>query len=190
MNIDEIIEKTPEKLNFKWTTSRKFKRDMYEFFNAEEFRNKSCLEIGSAYGHTSAVLCSLFKQFYGINIDTVSVSEAIKTCESFGINNFKFYVRDVYVEGLPDVVADVILVDAVHTYSAVLTDVKNSLKLKSDGKKYFVFDDVGLFPVVYNAVAELCSSGVLKAIKDIGHVPGDAFLRPLNCSEGVICVEI
>jgi hypothetical protein len=188
MNIDEILNNIPDKNEFGWTTSKKFKRELFDFFNSEEFKTKNCLEIGSAHGHTTAVLCSLFKQVYGINVD--STDAAYKTCENFGKTNVTLFVRDVYSAGLPDVVSDVIMVDAVHTTECVLKDVENSLKLKSTDKKYFIFDDVGLIPAVRNAIDILISKNTIKLIKKIGHVPGDKFKRPLSDVEGSICIEV
>ena len=51
MNIEEILINIPDKFQHKTTTSHKFKRELFEFFNKEEFKNKTCLEIVKYIGH-------------------------------------------------------------------------------------------------------------------------------------------
>lgn len=188
MTIDSILEMVPDKFSDITTTSKKFKSDVYEFFNTPDFSDKTCLEIGCKNGYTTLVLTYLFKMVYGINYDTiVSPNEFLVSKDR---SNFKLFAQDVYKLGLPVHEADVIFVDAVHTYQAVVMDVENSLKLKSDGKKYFIFDDIGLYPEVRSAVYECVSAGVLKVEKKIGYGPFDGdFVRLLSDHEGIICSE-
>lgn len=187
-NIDELLKLVPEKLEWKNTTSKKFKKDVYEFFNKPEFKELSCVEIGCARGHTTLILSNLFKKVYAINYDCTK--EASKFCNDNGSFNIDFFNQDVYSKGLPDVEADVIMIDAVHTYNAVKIDITNSLKLKSKGKKHLIFDDTGIEPSLLKLVNEYCDKKILSIVKEIGRVPGDAFHRPIYSSEGVICVEL
>ena len=186
-NIEDLLEKVPEKIKYRATTSKKFKRDVFEFFDTDYFKDKSCLEIGCASGHTTFILSKLFKNVYGV--DSSDTKEALKFCSDNGSNNVKFFKRDVYKNGLPTVEVDVILIDAEHTYKAVSLDIKNSLKLKSNSKKYFIFDDTGILPEVLRCVNDHCTKGILKIIKPIGCIPGDQFHRQLFSQEGLICVE-
>jgi len=82
------------------------------------------------------------------------------------------------------------MVDALHTYDAVQIDVYNALKLKSDGKKYFIFDDVGAYPEIINSLNDLFEKNVIKPIVKIGHSDEEKFTRPLHDWEGVICIEV
>jgi protein-L-isoaspartate O-methyltransferase len=187
-DIDTLLTLVPDKLEFKNTTSKKFKRDMFNFFNEEKFKNLACLEIGCAAGHTTLILSRLFKNVYAI--DNKHSEIANQFCKKNGSNNIEFFNTDVYIDGLPDIEADVILIDAVHTYEAVKMDITNSLKLKSAGKKYFIFDDTGTAPQVLFAVREFCAKNIMRIVTSVGCVPGDNFHRPLYNYEGLICIEL
>lgn len=188
MKIDDILALMPDKTEDRTTTSKKFKSDLYEFFKREEFSDKTCLEIGCKNGYTTLILTHIFKLVYGINYDTV-VSHT-KFLKDNNRNNFELFAQDVYKFGLPVKNVDVIFVDAVHTHAAVMSDVHNSLNLHSIGKKYFIFDDVGLYPEVKSAVDELIRSEKLSLIRSIGHSPfSSGFSGLMNDYEGVICIE-
>jgi hypothetical protein len=186
--IENLLNIVPEKYQYVKTTSKKFKLDLYNFFNKSEFKDLSCMEIGCARGHTTLILSKLFKQVYAINdLDT---SDAQKFCHLNGSYNVEFFSQDVYKHGLPNRNVDVIMIDAVHTYDAVKTDIENSLKLKSENKKYLVFDDTGICPDVYQIVKEKCDQNILQIIATIGCKPGDTFHRELYENEGIICREL
>ena len=188
MTLDSILEMVPDKFSDITTTSKRFKSDVYDFFNLPEFSDKTCLEIGCKNGYTTLILTYLFKTVYGINYDTVESPR--KFLESKGRENFELFAQDVYKLGLPVKSADVIFIDAVHTYQAVLIDIENSLKLTSKSKKYFIFDDIGLYPEVKSAVYECVNAGILKVEKKIGYGPFDGdFVRLLSDHEGIICSE-
>jgi hypothetical protein len=92
---------------------------------------------------------------------------------------------------LPVSFADVFLVDAVHTYDAVIHDtLRATKKFDSVDKKYFIYDDYGAFPDVKRAIDDLIDCGVIEIVQTIGHVVGDDFVRVLHESEGVICREV
>ena len=189
MKLEELLTLVPDKSEDKTTTSHLFKSDLYNFFKKPEFEDKTCLEIGCKNGFTTLFLTHIFKLVYGINYDTVFYPDNF--LKSHGRKNYELFAQDVYKLGLPVTSADVIFVDAVHTYQAVLLDISNSLSLTSSEKKYFVFDDIGLYPEVKAAVDECMEKNILKPEKRIGHSPfGLAFGRNLSDYEGIICSEI
>jgi hypothetical protein len=185
MNIEEILTNIPDKFQHKTTTSHKFKRELFEFFNKEEFKNKTCLEIGSNIGYTTRVLSYLFKDVIGFNLENVDVAR------NFNIDrpNVKFYAQDVYNTTFPTNYGDVFLVDAEHTYDAVISDTIRSLTFQSSDKKYFIYDDYGAFPEIKQAITDLIQHDKIEIVKYIGHGPGSNFTRPLFDYEGVICIE-
>ena len=190
--IDTLLQSIPEKglsgdMN---TTSRRFKKDLYEFFDKPEFKDKNALEIGCHYCHTSVVLSHLFTTVYALQ--EVDRPEAEEFALGQGRQNIVLVIHDMYGgKDIPIEKADVILIDAVHTYEGVKSDVKNALKLKSDGKKYFIFDDYGLSPEIKRVIDELCNTKVLTRIKTIGYKIGEPFPLhyPLLDDEGIICIE-
>jgi len=185
MNIEEILINIPDKFQHKTTTSHKFKRELFEFFNKEEFKNKTCLEIGSNIGYTTRVLSYLFKDVIGFNLENVDVAR------NFNIDrpNVKFYAQDVYKTTLPTNYGDIFLVDAEHTYDAVINDTIRSLNFQSSDKKYFIYDDYGAFPEIKQAITDLIQHDKIEIVRYIGHEPESNFTRPLFDYEGVICIE-
>lgn len=187
-DLDTILNAVPEKIQYRNTTSKKFKSDVYNFFNKPEFKELNCMEIGCAKGHSTFLFSKLFKQVYAIN--NVTIQEAQAFCSSNGSHNIEYFTQDVYKYGLPDAEVDVIMIDAVHTYEAVKTDILNTLNLRSKGKKYIIFDDTGILPEVLQIVTEMCDKNVLELITPIGCKPGDPFHRALYSDEGLICKEV
>ena len=56
-----ILKDIPDKRQDKDTTSLKFKEQLINFFG-DEWKDKTCLEIGTNKGYTTRVLSFLFKK--------------------------------------------------------------------------------------------------------------------------------
>ena len=97
MNIDKILENIPDKFEHRTTTSHRFKKDVFEFFNSPEFSDRVCVEIGSNKGHTTRVLSFLFKEVIGFNKEIVTDAEEF----NHDRKNVRFYGQDVYNTTLP-----------------------------------------------------------------------------------------
>ena len=133
--IENVLSKLPEKEEFISTTSRQFKRDIMEFFNKPEFKDKIAMEMGCDTCHSTVILASLFKYVYALDKDPNPVAEELLA--KCGVTNASRIICNLYdEEPLPVPSADVIFVDAWHTYEGVRTDVLNALNLPSVGKKY------------------------------------------------------
>lgn len=186
MDIEEILKNIPDKFQHKTTTSHKFKKDLFDFFNKDEFKDCVCLEIGSNVGYTTRILSYLFKEVIGFNLEDASIAEKFNVDRP----NVKYYVQDVYKTKLPIDYGDIFLIDAEHTYHAVIEDTMRSLSFKSKNKKYFIYDDYGAFPEIKQAINDLVQYEKIKIIKYIGHEPNSNFTRQLFDYEGLICVEL
>lgn len=186
MHIDEILKNIPDKFEHRTTTSHKFKRDVFEFFNKPEFKDKVCLEIGSNIGYTTRILSYLFKEVIGFNLENVDVASKYNNDRP----NVRYYAQDVYNTTLPVDYGDVFLIDAQHTYDAVIEDTLRSLKFNSYDKKYFIYDDYGAFPEIKKAIDDLISCDKITIVKKIGHEPNSQFVKPLYEYEGLICIEV
>lgn len=190
MNLDQILEKIPDKFENRWTTSKKFKSDLYNFFNLKEFEEKNCAELGVYNGHTTLILCNLFKHVNGIEFGKKQVENSINFLNSMNIKNYNIINEDLYNGSFPDVgITDIFFIDAVHEYNNVKIDTNNCLKVKSVSKKYIIYDDYGGFPEVKKAVDEFINKGILKICTKIGCEPNSNFTRKLLDFEGVICIE-
>ena len=187
--IDALLSKIPEKEEFISTTSRQFKRDIIDFFDKPEFKDKIAMEMGCDRCHSTIILASLFKQVYALDKEpNADAEELLKRC---GVTNAARIICDLYdEEPLPVPSADVIFVDAWHTYEGVRTDVLNALNLPSVGKKYFIFDDVGIYPPIKQCVEDFYKEGKLTLVKKIGRAPHTPHLWfDLEDHEGVIAIE-
>tara|TARA_R100001230_G_C5611265_1_gene122769 strand:+ start:137 stop:787 length:651 start_codon:yes stop_codon:yes gene_type:complete len=205
--LDESICKTQNLI----TTSLKFKEDFINYF--QNHNEKNIVEVGCAYGYSTMILSTLFKNVFTINdnfpneqgdntifienkisnkdyYDKIDVD--IKSDTEHDFSNITYIRQDSYGErGWADIIQniDVSFVDCVHTYSAVESDVENSLNL---GVGTIVFDDYGLFPDVKKCVDDYIEYGVLKVEEYIGLEKGvydfqNGQQREFLDYEGVIC---
>ena len=187
MNIDELLRDIPDKFEHSTTTSHKFKRDVFEFFDKPEFKQSVCLEIGSNRGHSTRILSYLFKEVVGFNYDNVEMAGEFNK----DLPNVRYYAQDVYNTPMPLDYGDVFFIDAQHTYFAVMDDTIRSLKFRSTNalKKYFIYDDIGVFPELRQAMDDLIKNDYIEIVKPIGYGPSEKFTRPLYDYEGYICVQ-
>ena len=187
MTIEEILINIPDKFQHKTTTSHKFKKDIFEFFKHDLWKQCTCIEWGSNIGYSTRVLSYLFKEVTGFNLDSVDSANQFNKDRS----NVKYYAQDIYNTEIPINKGDVFLVDAQHTYDAVIEDTLRSLKFESIiEKKYFIYDDYGAFPDIKKAIHDLIDCDKIRIVKKIGYSPEETFTRPLTDYEGVICIEI
>jgi len=189
-DISEFLNKIPDKFENRWTTSKKFKIELYETFNTIEFKEKRCVELGSYNGHTTALLCNLFKHVTGFELEQKHIDESIHLLEENNIKNYTIIQTDLYNGNFPVLEeTDVFFIDAVHQYNNVKIDTINCLNTKSKSKKHIIYDDYGAFPDIKKFVDEFVSNGTFSIYRKIGYEPNSNFTRKLHDYEGVICIE-
>lgn len=195
MTAEEALKGLPQKGSgtdsSRMTTSLAWKKDVFEFFNKPEFQDKVCLELGCWDCLSSVVLSYVFAKVYAIQ--QMDRNEAKDTIKRFNRDNITLIVHDLYKgdRKIPVDRADVVVVDAEHTYDCVRSDIKQSLLLPSNGKKYFVFDDYGLIPNVRKAIDDTIAEGTLTKVQMIGwKKETDGFpAGSMGADEGIICIE-
>lgn len=178
---NDLLNIIPDKqMEWKDTTSRKWKLDLYEFFKDKNLNN--CLEIGTNHGWTALWCSTIFKNVYTIEYDFNRYESAKKHCKNR--QNITFINGDAYnnttYNNIPNDI-DVVVIDCVHTYDAVILDINRALNYYDGNKMYIVFDDYG-HPTstgVYHAIHHAIDSG-LKIEKYIGHDIGYTVNRPDN----------
>ena len=119
---------------------------------------------------SSRFLSHIFKNVFTVEWDDWNISQAKNNCK--GRYNIEFIKADLYNEpwNLPK--ADVVFIDAGHTYENVTSDIENSLKYLDD--PIFIFDDYGLPPgEVKRAIDDKVKEGKIKIDKFIGEKPED-----------------
>ena len=194
MNFEQILKDIPDKRQDKDTTSLKFKKDLIEFFG-EDWKDKTCLEIGTNRGYTTRILSFLFKKVITCEYDSELVSFAKNVNKDR--DNIEFLQKDVYQSTWDFENIDVSFIDCVHEYANVMHDIQKSLQLvKSNKEMILVFDDYGLPKPphrekdVKDAVDQYVDEHPsFDLVKYIGEDKGSD-CRPgkiLKAEEGVIC---
>lgn len=198
--IDQLLEEIGEdKTQNMTTTSLKFKRDVWEFFQG--FEDKIAVEFGTHKGQTTKILSHLFKKVYTVNnqdnAEAKKLNENIQNIEY--ISNF-----DLYLDRLPEWTTsralpindtiDVFLIDAGHKYYHVISDINRVTSMNCSKECYIIFDDYGLkchSEHVKRAVDQAINQNILTKVKGIGHSKGYSFKQEdpeytLEASEGLI----
>lgn len=189
INFDKWLDESRHRDTTKYTPSRKFKKDVLEYFSDDKWRDLILLEVGCSQGWSTCVYSNIFKKVYAVDISDQNLELAKKHCKEK--NNIDFIQMDLYRDtwNFPD--ADVVFIDAQHTYEGIMSDIKNSLHHFKNPT--FIFDDYGLPPGnVKRAITDMVQSGILSVVKWIGeqpenlvHAGGTKFMD----IEGVICIK-
>ena len=189
-----ILKDIPDKRQDKDTTSLKFKEQLIDFFG-DEWKDKTCLEIGTNKGYTTRVLSFLFKKVITCENNFELFQFAMNVNQDR--NNIEFQQKDVYNTQWDFKDIDVVFIDCVHEYAAVMMDINNSCQLtKPNESLILVFDDYGLpkppgrLKDVKDAVDDVVKQEErFEVVKFIGE-PKGSDCRPgklLKDHEGVIC---
>lgn len=188
--IETILEEIKEDKNDNTsTTSFKFKTDLWNFFNVEQFKSVSAVEFGTNKGQTTRVMSFLFNKVYTINSELWRHDFA-KQLNS-DRTNIDYLVFDLYSNSflnIPDDNIEVIFIDAGHDYNHVISDIQRAIQFTN--LQYLVFDDYGLISSVRNAIDDVLqlNSDTMEIAARIGHESGHEFVgnRILAESEGLI----
>lgn len=188
--VRELVNDLPDKWDSKTTTSKKFKADLINFFDKDEYRKKSCLEVGSSLGHGTKVLSHLFGKVTALD-NLPERHEQSKKLNS-DRDNIDYIVMDVYNQKWDFWNMGVVFIDCVHDYVHIQSDIENALKFGKD--TIIVFDDYGLFPELKQCIDEYVDMGKLKVLKKIGQKKGTYFPttqnKVLKDYEGIICQSV
>lgn len=189
--IEELLKQIKEdKTDNLSTTSFKFKRDIWDFF--QNCQDKVAVEFGTHKGQTTRILSFLFKKVYTINIYDNMEAKRINIDRSniVYIDNFDLYSGNSIP--INDIVHTV-LIDAGHAYHQVISDINSVFNFVLEQDSYIIFDDYGLEVFRYDvkkAIDEAIQLNALSLIKKIGHEPGFNFggtpARILSDYEGII----
>lgn len=194
MKIEDLLRDIPDKTEVISTTSHKFKTDLWNFFADDKFKELTAIEVGTFNGQTSKIMSYLFK-----NVHTVNNNPSLRAKElNADRTNIEYHMFDVYGTfpwPTNDITADIVLIDAIHNYDSVRSDIFNSSRMPSIGKKYYIFDDYGMNVMIESgvkrAIDESIADGEFEIIAEIGHEAGFQFAdgKVLEATEGIICVE-
>lgn len=169
IQFDNILNDMPHKDTAKYTTSRKFKLDLLKHFSDEKYKDLTMIELGSCQGNSTVVYSKLFKKVYGVEINSENIEKAKLKCKD--INNVEFIQKDIYDGDWDFPQADVIMIDAGHTYDNLVQDIQKTISYFDNPT--IIIDDYGNPNLgVRKAINEMVDKNVIKLSKLIGEESG------------------
>jgi len=176
-----ILENIPDKRQNKNTTSLKFKTDIINYF--KDLNLDKCIEVGTSQGYSTRVLSFLFNEVITLENNIDCIHHAINF--NSDRTNITYLHGDVYNSDWDVTSADAAFIDCVHTYDAVMYDIKQSLNRHV---KYLIFDDYGIDLKMKHAIDDFIKTQKDIEITYIGEPAGSEprIGKPLKDWEGLI----
>lgn len=182
---DNILDKVVHKDTHKFTTSRKFKEDILKYFG-KEYKDKTLIELGCCQGTTTRVYAECFGKVIGVDKDKWNIDQAKNNCKD--VSNVEFYQQDLYNEEWKFPKADVVVIDAGHTYEHIIRDVPRVIEYFNN--PIIILDDYGNpNQSIRRGIDELVNKNILSIKHKIGSNSGFKTATGLvfNDIEGIIC---
>jgi hypothetical protein len=167
--IDKVLKEIGEdKTQNLSTTSLKFKKDVWNFF--QDFKEKNALELGTHKGQTSRLFSYLFKEVYTVNrLDNLDAKKLNSDISNINyISNFELYGNTPLTI---DCKFSLFFLDAGHRYEELIYDINRVTSMSCEEDCYILFDDYGsnVNPGIKQAVNQAVDSKILEIVKFIGH---------------------
>ena len=165
-----LLNSVNHKDTFKNATSRKFKKDLIEFFSDDKYKDMSVVEYGACHGETTKIFSSIFKKVYAYDWAQENVDRITEKCK--GCDNVEVTVMDVVKDEWKFPEAQVVFVDASHDYPQVAIDIQKTLDYFDN--PIIIMDDYGN-PNNRNirvSIDEKIKEGKIKIHKKIGEDVG------------------
>ena len=135
---DEVLlNSVRHKETFKKSTSRKFIKDLINFFKSRKF--KSIVELGCCHGDSTKVFSKLFERVHAVDWAQENIDRAKDMCE--GCDNITYQVSNVSDDEWDYPEADVVFIDASHDHPQVEYDIERAIKYFNN--PIIVMDDYG-----------------------------------------------
>ena len=180
-----VLDKTLHKDTHKFTTSKKFKEDILKHFG-QGYKDKILIELGCCQGTTTRIYAECFGKVIGVDKDQWNIEQAKNNCKD--VDNIEFIKQDLYNTEWEFSKADVVVIDAGHTYENVIHDVNKVVKYFNN--PLIILDDYGNPSLeVRKAIDELEQLKIIKINYKIGESEGfqTSNGKIFNDKEGIIC---
>jgi len=165
--ISQLIESGLNKDIAKFTTSKKFKYDIVNYFN--NHKDKNYLELGSCQGNSILIYSNLFKHVTGLEFDNDNIQRSQELCKY--CNNVSIYNFDVSGDWTELPNADIVNLDALHSYEGVQYMINNALKYYPNST--FIIDDYGHeMNTIKPVIDSLFQENKIKVLQWIGEDKG------------------
>jgi len=164
--IEEVLNLVKHKDTYKNATSKKFKRDLYDYFKETPLKN--VIEFGCCKGDTTKVLSLISEKIYASDLDSANIEDAKNKC--IGSYNVSFEIKDVNTEwNYPN--PDLIYLDALHDYNGISQGL-NRIKTQYPNTT-IVMDDYGhIMNTVKPIIDNLIQKNEIEVLKWIGEDKG------------------
>jgi len=163
----KIVERVSHKNQFKNSTSRKFKRDLIDYFTENKY--SKFVELGCCHGDTTAAVSELFDSVHGYDYNPDNISYATKLCSPY--SNVTIELKDCINQEWDLDNPDVIFFDYVHDQTGIINGL-NKIKT-SYPNAIVVMDDYGhIMDTVKPVINNLIKTGEIEVLKTIGESAG------------------
>ena len=181
-----ILNRLKTKQDNKNTTSGKFKEDIYRIFSDPKYKEMTMLELGCHMGNTTRLYAECFNKVIAVEKSEHNLSIAKETCSD--VDNVEFILSDVYDPNFNLPKADIVHIDAGHTYEHVVYDIDRCVEQLNN--PIIIMDDYGHeMLVVRDAIDTKLNEGKLVLHTYIGEDKG--YMASNNKvfigREGMIC---
>ena len=182
-----LLNSVRHKDNFRLSTSRKFKKDLIDFFSDDKFKDMTMVELGSCQGDTTKIFSHLFKSVHAVDWRQENIDLSKEMCK--GCDNITYQVSNVVEDEWNYPKSDVVFIDASHDYPQVAYDIEKAITYF--GNPIIILDDYGnsASKNVRQSIDDKVREGRLKIYKTIGEHAGFKTKSgwEMNDREGVIC---
>ncbi len=181
-----LLNSVRHKDNFRLSTSRRFKKDLIDFFSDDKYKNMSMVELGCCQGDTTKIFSSLFKSVHAVDWKQENIDSTKNTCKD--CDNITYQVSNVTEDEWDYPKADVVFIDASHDYPQVALDIEKAIKYFEN--PIIVMDDYGnsANSNIRNSIDDKIKQNRVKIKKLIGEYSGFKTKSgwEMNDREGVI----
>tara|TARA_R110001592_G_C12753669_1_gene712221 strand:- start:38 stop:628 length:591 start_codon:yes stop_codon:yes gene_type:complete len=163
---DNVLDKVNHKDTSKYSTTRKFKEDLINYFNKN--KSQTLVEFGCCQGDTTRVLSNLFNKIYASDISPENIQVTKNKCND--VNNVQVQIKDVNEEWeYKDI--DVLYLDALHDYSGVKQCLERTKQQYPNS--LIIMDDYGhIMDTVKPNIDNLINNNEIEVLKWIGEEKG------------------
>jgi len=134
-----LLNSVRHKDNFRLSTSRKFKKDLIDFFSDDKFKDMTMVELGCCQGDTTKVFSHLFKNVHAVDWRQENIDLAKEMCK--GRDNITYQVSNVVEDEWDYPKAGVVFIDASHDYPQVALDIEKAIEYFDN--PIIIMDDYG-----------------------------------------------